>query len=104
MSTPFKPTHEITVPVFLDDMWWNTQSRDLTRVTPIIRVDHPLVTVHELPRPIEAGDWITITGWENVQPGGAFEVLHVSDSLAWIRDAKGFNSLINLKDITRTAF
>jgi hypothetical protein len=104
MSKTFKPTHEITVPVALNNAWWETQSPCQNGPFPIIRADHPLVTVRELPRPIEAGDWVTITGWEHNPPGEPFEVLHVSDGRAWIRDAKGFNSLINIEDIERTPF
>ena len=104
MSPRFKPTHEITIPVVLNTTWWETQGFGRRGTLPIIRVDHHLATVHELPSPIEAGDWVTITGWKNVPPGEVFEVLHVSEGRAWIKDAKGFNSLINIEDIQRTPF
>jgi hypothetical protein len=104
MSTTFKPTHEVTIPVVLNAGWWETQNIGRKGSISLICAGHPLVTVRELPRPIEAGDWVTITGWKNVPPGEVFEVLHVSDNRAWIKDAKGFNSLINIEDIKRTAF
>ena len=104
MTVNFKPTHEITVPVvkYLDS--WCTRAKSSNALYMIIRCDHPLVTVHELPRPIEAGDWVTITGWNSHPQGEAFEVLHVHEGRAWIKDKDNYHCLINIEDITRTTF
>ena len=114
-----QPTHKITVFVHAspDGATWRCnphlsylESMAKDGYTPntdrfLIKCDDSCITdVEPLPKPIEAGDWVTITGWKDHPPGTAYEVLHVANGRAWIRGRDCFDSLIKLEDIERTAF
>ena len=100
-----KPTHRVTINCWVEDggrapkYVWFPDSGDF-----IFKDDKAIASVEELPKPIEAGDWVTINRCNAFTKGLAYEVLHVHDHRAWLKDKDNHQFLINIEDITRTTF